>query len=497
MTTGPDELPGAGIDRRLHPLSWLFVLLGHLRRYAVPIIALVVFGRSSGALLELVGVIGALGLTAHAAIQYRTCRFRLEGEELVIRSGLVQKSRRHIPFRRIHNVTLHQGLLHRLFGVAAVQIESAGGTGADTELEVLRLGDAQALESLLRRRAREVGAAGDEVAPESEPLLTLGGAEVLKLGLVSNRGLIALTAIVGAAWEIGRDRVEIPGLKDPVLRLSEQLALGPLSWLAAVVALLLVVAIVLQLLSVGLAFLQFHGFRLHAIDGRFQIERGLLSRVRASTPPGRIQAWSLRESAIHRLFARRSLRIDTAVSGDEDGERSLRELLPIAPREIIDAVVERIMPGAGWPDLPWQPLHPRAWRRMLVAPVLLTAVAAAVAARQMGPAGLAVLALLPWWLLRARLLARMAGWAVTERLVAVREGWLDRRWRVAEIDRLQALRLTRSPFDRRHGMATLWLDTAGAGSPARPLRLRYLPEGEARRLLDELGAVLAVTPLRW
>jgi putative membrane protein len=79
----------------------------------------------------------------------------------------------------------------------------------------------------------------------------------------------------------------------------------------------------------------------------------------------------------------------------------------------------------------------------------------------------------------------------------VRWGWLDRRWRFAEIRRLQALRLTSSPFDRRHGMATLWLDTAGASSAELTLRLPYLPEADARRLLGELGARLAATRLRW
>ena len=44
-----------------------------------------------------------------------------------------------------------------------------------------------------------------------------------------------------------------------------------------------------------------------------------------------------------------------------------------------------------------------------------------------------------------------------------------------ELDKLQVLRLRRGPLDRRLGMATLWLDTAGAGAFAPPLRIRFLP----------------------
>ncbi|HEY9540901.1 MAG TPA: PH domain-containing protein, partial [Luteimonas sp.] len=60
--------------------------------------------------------------------------------------------------------------------------------------------------------------------------------------------------------------------------------------------------------------------------------------------------------------------------------------------------------------------------------------------------------------------------------------------------KLQALEVRQSPLDRRLGMATLWLDTAGASSP---LRLRHLPLGEARALHARLGNEVARLPLRW
>ena len=53
------------------------------------------------------------------------------------------------------------------------------------------------------------------------------------------------------------------------------------------------------------------------------------------------------------------------------------------------------------------------------------------------------------------------------------------------------------PLDRAFGMATLWLDTAGARTAAPPLRLRFLPEAEARALHGRLAAELAGMPLRW
>ena len=43
-TAGDEARLGAGTERRLHPLSWLFVLLAQLRSFALPLVALLVFG---------------------------------------------------------------------------------------------------------------------------------------------------------------------------------------------------------------------------------------------------------------------------------------------------------------------------------------------------------------------------------------------------------------------------------------------------------------------
>ena len=42
MTT---TTPETGAERRLHPLSWLFVLLAQLRQFIVPLLALLFYGQ--------------------------------------------------------------------------------------------------------------------------------------------------------------------------------------------------------------------------------------------------------------------------------------------------------------------------------------------------------------------------------------------------------------------------------------------------------------------
>ena len=108
MTTpdapSPDAAPDATVtaERRLHPMSWLFVLVQQLKQFVLPLVALLVFGR--GDRNELWPLIGVAVLVVLSLWQYFTYRYGVAGDHLVVRSGLLERSQRVIPFARIHNV---------------------------------------------------------------------------------------------------------------------------------------------------------------------------------------------------------------------------------------------------------------------------------------------------------------------------------------------------------------------------------------------------------
>ncbi|WP_225876337.1 PH domain-containing protein [Lysobacter solisilvae (ex Woo and Kim 2020)] len=476
-------------------MSWLFVLLQQLKQFIVPLVAAFFFGGDRNELWPLIGV-GALALTA--VWRYLTYRYGVSGDALVVRSGLLERSVRVIPFARIHNVGLQQSVLHRLFGVAEVRLESAGGQKPEAEMRVLKLADALALEALVRRRGAAVEPAATAVAPT--PLLALPPGEVVRLGLVSNRGLILIGAAVGGLSQFS------PRLMPNLIEHWGQWALGwasdngtqhPVSLAVAGVSLVLLVVALLRLFSILLALLQYYGFRLSESGRRLTVERGLLARWRTSASRRRIQAWTLRETLMHRLLKRRSLDIDTAVAEQQNQPRALRELAPVATPAACDALIEHLLPRAAWAQLDWRALPARAWWRLALPGLPFALLFTAIAAWWIGVWALLVLLWLPWTAYIARRHVRAAGYAVNDELVAVREGWWSRHWRFAEIDKLQALQLTRNPLDRRCGTATLWLDTAGAGAMAPPLRVRFLPEADAVALYERLSRTLARRPLRW
>jgi putative membrane protein len=368
-------------------------------------------------------------------------------------------------------------------------------------MRVLRLDEALALESLVKHR----GQAPDADAPvvQADSLLSLPTAEVIRLGLVSNRGMIVMAAAFGAAWQVFPDRMVADYFERFARQLfgyASHLQYGWVATVAAAAALLLLASLLLRLLSVLLALMQYHGFRLSEEQRRLTVERGLLSKLRTSVARRRIQAWTLHEGFLHRLLKRRSLHIDTAVAEEQgkNDQRALKELAPIATPEACDALVRLLLPQAQWPRTAWTALPPSTWWRLFLPTVIfLAAVSATFVFYLQEPWGCVVLLWLPWSAYASRQQARRSGYAVDDRLVAIRGGWWSRYWRFAEIDKLQALRLARSPMDKRMGTASLWLDTAGASGFVPPLRIRFLPEADARALYLQLSHALARRRMRW
>jgi putative membrane protein len=372
-------------------------------------------------------------------------------------------------------------------------------------MRVLLLRDALELVEHNHQRGRaapatagEGAATGVEATSAPTPLLALPTSEVLRLGIISNRGMIIVGLAMASIAQLGNN------VLGKLLRWAGTWLYGHsgalhLSWMGVVGAgllLLLLALVALRLLSVVWALLQFHGFRLSENNGRLSAERGLFTRIRSSLPRRRIQAWTMHEGVLHRWFGRRSLRVDSAVvgSGGGGGEKhSLRDLAPIATPEKVDELVAALLPvaagaQAGWPISDWQPLHPQAWRRRMLWPAVVVTLVSVVLAFVRTPWALCGLLLLPllWW--NARNWARHSAWSVAHGLVAFRGGWLGKHWRFAEVRKLQALEWRQSPFDRRWGMATLGFDTVGAAGDE--LAIPCLPEATARALYADLSSAL-------
>jgi putative membrane protein len=495
------EARARGEERRLHPLSWLFVLLTQLRHGLLPLLVLLLFGR--GEWWELGVVFAAVALAMYSLVFSLGFRYRLDADELIVREGLIDRTERHIPYARIQNIVQRRNPLHRLFGVTELRLESAGGSRPEAVMNVITLADAVRIEHVLRAHAPGAADAAGGAADDGERrLLALGARELLLLGLTTQRGWAVVGAAMAVLWQL---LPEEDNLMRVVWRAVESavgegatLVPGPFATAIAATVLLVLFAVAVKLLSVAAAFVSFHRFRLGLRGVRVRTEAGLLTRAVASARLDKIQRLLFAESWLARRLGRRSLACEVAggaVAANEDEGTRLHWLAPIATPATVARLADELAPGLDVDRLPWQPLHPRAWRRMFNASALVWTLVALLAGLNLGPVVVpAWLVLIGWAAIAARGEARFAGYVWHDGVVGYRNGWFNRRWTLARVAKGQSVRWKQSPLDRRAGMATVAIDTAGVRPQALRLEIPYLDAAHARELALQVGRALDALP---
>jgi putative membrane protein len=497
-------------ERRLHPYSILFAFLTQIRLFVIPGILLAI-GASSRSndwwewqpwmmLLIIPNAVLAL-------IRYFTYVFRFDESELVIRSGLIFRRERHIPYARIQNIDAVQNVLHRLLAVADIKIETGGSDAAEATMSVLPLSALDDIrERVLAKRDGESIAAPD-VAP-APPLVALRFRDLMLCGFIDNRGGVIFAAALGLMWEFGMfDRLGrwwFGGMGDrPIRTLLRGLwstATVSAERVAISIGVLVVLLVIVRVASMLWAVVRLHGFTLSLINDDLRREFGLLTHVALTIPRRRVQALTVREGWLHRYFGRVALRVDTA-GGHAEGQEAQQEpdreyLVPILRKEAVTDLVQTVI-GVDLRQVDWRPPHPNALRRevkrWLAAAVVIAAVTTGVAGWY---AVAALPLLLAWALVVAHQTIKHLRWAETGDAILLTTGWLTRRTIVVRFGKIQVVTRHESPFDRRHAMASLHVDTAGASSGS-VMHIRYLDRLAAGALHARLAAVAARTELRW
>ena len=376
--------------RRVHPLtpllrsglvvlavgSWLLrnLLEGQSERRALLVVPVALVG----ALL--------LGLAS-----WWFTRFRISAEELRIDSGVLVRRQRRVRIERIQAVEIEQPLLARVFAMAELRIEVAGGDGA--KLAYLSLREAEGLRRTLLEGARS-GVPAPE-APAWQPALfrvddgRLLAATFLRSDVVS---LLVVMVVTGAV----------------------SLAMSQPGGLAAVFP--------AAVAAVGMAWRGFtrgYGTTLSRAERGLRVRAGMLDVRTQSVPTGRVQGVVVVEPVLWRLLG--WARVDVTVAGagaGEDAEHATGVLVPVARRAEVAALLPLVLDGADPADVHLQGVPRRA--------------------RWVDPFGAGVL-----------------GIGIGDRLLVTRRGVVTRRTDVVPLPKPQSLHVAQGPLQRRLRLASL------------------------------------------
>ena len=514
----------------LHPSSILFDAASYLRKYVVPAVFAVYSAASWGPWgLWTASVVFGIALST-TTIRYLTLRYRIDGDEFVVTEGLIFRRIRSVPIRKIQNVDLVQNLLHRLLGVAEVNIETASGSKPEATLRVLTRDQIDELRDAIFLGAKKLRATMDsdaestelptdsQLATDAVPVASKALTEVqinyistkqlLAAGLASNRGMVLLGIVVGLFFQGDQFWDNNANQWRELINRAKSYMPEDMSSQSTVLSLVLgaiTLLVVLRLLSAAWYVLRFYDHRLVRVGDDLRVSCGLFTRVSATVPRRRIQFVSVHRPLIMRWIGLASIRIETAGGGGDENENaaasvSRRWFLPVVEYGKLAEILSQLRPGLQWQEneVHWHGVSPFAKKRLVRQAVIISILIACAGLLFTRPwgflAGPLVLLLLIWIAIKKSKAMRYGRlpWGVV-----YRSGLLTKKMSFAFYDRIQALKLNQSPFDRRWKMASLRIDTAAAGPAEHVLDISYLDAEFAVSQFNDLQLTAAQHRPNW
>jgi putative membrane protein len=414
-----------------------------------------------------------------AAVYWWRFRYTIGAGEIVIEQGLLRRRRRVIPFDRVQDIAIERKLLARLFGTAAVRIETGGAARDEGTLDMIALADAEALRDRVRDGARS--AAGPQETPAEEPVLFAMDVPRLLLSGLFGFSLIFFAVIAGALQQLDQFGLVDWSLMFTVERADEAAELFSVRAMLGLAALVLALGLVAGVVR---AVTRDYGFVLTRTAAGLRRRRGLFTLSEVVIPIRRAQVALIESGPAARLFGWYRLSFQTL--GADRKEGGVQVAAPFARM----AEILPILAAAGFPDPPPREALRRVPRRALVrqaAPALALAALAAAAAMLVEP----WLALAASALLVAAAIGvmrwRKHAYGLGETALFVAGGFLKRRIWIVPYGKTQTIRVARGPVQRALGLSSLLLDTAGSGALVSP-EIHDLDGADAEATADSLLA---------
>jgi putative membrane protein len=383
-----------------------------------------------------VDLLAFLVLLTGGVVSWRVTRWRVRGGDLQIEEGLLRRQSLQVPLTQVQAVDVVRPLVARLLGLAELRLVMAGEGHGRGRLAFLTQQHATEVRAQLLALAH--GLAGDTPEAPERPLVTVPAGRLVASVLLG-APFVLLSLLLGLLAVLG---LVAPDGRGPVAASLVPVLVGA----GAAVA---------RRLNLEL------GFTVAESPDGLRLRSGLLQTRASTIPHGRVQAVRLVEPLLWRPLGWCRLEVDVAQQrqselGEEDSRQLDRALLPVGSLAEAEALLARVLPGAT--------THPPPGS------------AAPRRARAKAP--------LSWHQLRF--------WH-DDTYGAARTGRLTARTVIVPLVKLQSLRRTQGPLQRRLRLSTLHLDTAGKGWRA---AARDRDHAEAEALVGRLPVLASAARAR-
>jgi putative membrane protein len=506
---------------RLHPVTPVLRSVQLLYAFVIGALAAQFGGPTVPILVLAIALIAAWITTG-----YLRYRYKVTDDSIIIHHGVLFRQRRIIPRSRIQNIDLRAGLIQQMLSVVTARVETAGGQGTEALLQVVSRREGERLREVLMavpgRSASLFSADAGEGADADATMIDDGAGvqatpsvavvrrvSVLNLviaGATSNRAGLLVAALLGGDYFLDfmptdwlLARFIPPEYMAPETAAESLIQTAQHDTVAFVIgagALVLFFGLAGWGLSIVGSVVRYFDFNLAGSDGELRVAYGLFTRREKGFRRKRVQNVQIERPILRRWLGLASLRVQTAGYGPGvKADERVETLTPITRTGDIGSYLSAVFPDFDWEGVEWRPSHPRARRRFFIRRALVVVPVTGLAVALLDPRFLLLLlALIPAWFLAAAHY-RHLGHARSSSYVLTREGLWTQRTYIVPVPKIQALHLKQTPFQRRLGLGTVAIETAGNPYDWHEARSIDLSREYGLELMESLATQVKLTGL--
>ena len=439
----------------------------------------------------------------YSFLYYRTFKFRVQRDRLLLTKGVLKKETTTLQFNKVQNVNLSTPFYFAPFKLVNCIFDSAGSSAKEISFPGVAVDYAESLRNdilvfkaqhQLQQQSQNPSIDSSNKVNESqsesvldktagadttEPYLSLSLREVAKFGLSSNMTLLLL-AFLAPFMETIVDYAQHSVI--PAITTVLNTIMGSSENTEGIAVIIFVASMILSalLLSVLAAIIQFYNYQLFITQERFQRIAGLFDRHQITMTKHRIQAISIKQNWVFKLFKRVTIQFhQMAAIGNNSAKNKTNLSIPTLQPSACPDIMAKAFPKLAVDNFAFKRVNKRFWSRTFIFAWLLPS--ALVGSLMINVSfGFALLYfLIPVGFALSYLRWRRYGFWYNRQFAAFKSGLIGHTITIFPIYKVQKASIKTSPAMRRAGLATVELQLA-YGKKTMP----YLPLKEAQRFVD-------------
>jgi len=456
-------------------------------RNALPIIILLIFNKGQqrdNFEILLVIIVSLISTTLSIAAYYKF-RYHIMDDEIIINKGILKKVNLNVPFDRIQAINSNQNLIHRIFNVASIEIDTAGSKNSEIKIDAISIDKAKRLkEYILSQKALSVAIEDNEIKDvdsnqliqEEKELLRLDIPALLKVGIGQNH--FRSLSIIGLFFLGLTQYADMIFSKKEYMKYSEQLETAAMSFILIIAPLVLIATFIFTLFR---TVLKYYDLRFKETNLGYRLVSGLFTRHEKQANFNKIQLVGWHTNPIKKWFGMFELNLSQAFSSTMIKKQTLQ--IPGMYADQLAGVCHSYFPVENRSDYILHPVSPRLMIRTFSK---LGSIVFALGCFKVLNPHLS----LSWMLILAALVLAVCytyfSWKkwqikISKNGILIRKGFISTSYILLRWEKIQGLRSRQSIFQMRHHLTDLHIFTA-----AGPLTVPYMSEPTVEELQDYL-----------